>query len=101
MRGNSEIESVWDDHPKFPARDWEREVVRDETRLGYINWLEERLGNELTDQGEYEHWAPEGNEEFEEYPVADWSYEVQNGDTRAGYVDYVNTQIEMYDPPSP
>lgn len=34
--------SHWDDNPKHPAGDWKTEVANDDTRLGYLDWVEAR-----------------------------------------------------------
>jgi hypothetical protein len=34
----------WGEHPENPVSDWKTEVEADETRLGYWEWVEGRLG---------------------------------------------------------
>jgi hypothetical protein len=31
--------SVWDDDEQFPIEDWRSEVINDDTRLGYWEWV--------------------------------------------------------------
>lgn len=33
----------WGSHPEHPIADWQCEVANDETRLGYWEWLENKL----------------------------------------------------------
>jgi hypothetical protein len=33
----------WGEHPDHPARDWSAEVSENETRLGYWEWVFEKL----------------------------------------------------------
>lgn len=33
----------WGSHPEHPVSDWQYEVANDETRLGYWEWLENKL----------------------------------------------------------
>lgn len=30
---------VWGEHPQFPLEDWVTDVCREETRLGYWEWV--------------------------------------------------------------
>lgn len=32
--------SPWDEDTKYPAKDWQHEVGNDDTRLGYLEWVE-------------------------------------------------------------
>jgi len=32
-------ESQWDEHPDYPVKDWQMEVLNDETRQGYVDWV--------------------------------------------------------------
>lgn len=32
-------DSVWDDHPYFTPADWAIEVQNNDTRLGYVDWV--------------------------------------------------------------
>src|SRR3546814_13878175 len=34
--------SHWDDNPDHPVYDWKIEVTNDDTRLGYLDWVEAR-----------------------------------------------------------
>ena len=34
---------VFSDHPDFPSSDWRRQVVNDETRLGYWDWVQNAM----------------------------------------------------------
>ncbi|WOF45074.1 hypothetical protein KNJ79_09470 [Sphingopyxis indica] len=34
--------SHWDDNPDHPVDDWKTEVANDDTRLGYLDWVEAR-----------------------------------------------------------
>lgn len=40
--------SIWDEHPDYPASDWQHEVSEDNTRLGYWDWV----GHEIEQQAE-------------------------------------------------
>ena len=33
----------WDSHPDFPVEDWQYEVANNDTRLGYLDWLQSQL----------------------------------------------------------
>lgn len=33
----------WGEHPDHPVDDWQHEVLGDETRLGYWEWVENRI----------------------------------------------------------
>jgi hypothetical protein len=35
----TEPESCWDEHADYPVADWRHEVAEDNTRLGYIDWV--------------------------------------------------------------
>jgi hypothetical protein len=39
--------SIWDDHPTFPVEDWRYECANDDTRLGYIAWVNGKLTDEV------------------------------------------------------
>ncbi len=45
----------WGSHPRHPVEDWQAEVADDETRLGYWDWLEQRIA---IDQDDNETIAP-------------------------------------------
>lgn len=32
----------WVDDPQYPAADWQNEVAADETRLGYLEWVQHK-----------------------------------------------------------
>lgn len=34
--------SHWDENPDYPVDDWKTEVANDDTRLGYLDWVEAR-----------------------------------------------------------
>jgi hypothetical protein len=38
-----ESSSHWEVHPDHPVEDWKDEVANDDTRLGYQEWVENRL----------------------------------------------------------
>jgi hypothetical protein len=35
--------SHWDEHPKYPLEDWKYEVVNEDTRLGYWEWVNSKI----------------------------------------------------------
>ncbi len=37
---------VWGQYSKYPVEDWAYEVSNDDTRLGYWDWVLERIGRE-------------------------------------------------------
>ncbi len=36
------LQSHWDNHPEWDVEDWRLEVMHDDTRLGYLDWIEAR-----------------------------------------------------------
>ena len=32
--------SHWDEDEKYPVKDWQYEVANDDTRIGYLEWVE-------------------------------------------------------------
>lgn len=40
-------ESHWDDHSDYPTEDWKDEVMNGDTRLSYIDWVNEQLEQTL------------------------------------------------------
>ena len=44
------IESHWEEHPKFRSKDWRYEVENDDTRLGYVDWVNSQLYAEEGDK---------------------------------------------------
>lgn len=36
----------WKDNEEYPASDWKYEVGNDDTRLGYLEWVEHQQANE-------------------------------------------------------
>ncbi|MCB7130053.1 MAG: hypothetical protein J3T61_11010 [Candidatus Brocadiales bacterium] len=38
--------SHWEEHPRFPAGDWAQEALNDDTRLGYVAWVNNHLEQE-------------------------------------------------------
>jgi len=64
---------IWGQHPSFPAADWGAEATNNDTRLGYWDWVEGTLANQLDDvdglefrdlpkEINEEHWSPEAFE---------------------------------------
>lgn len=51
-KGVSESLSHWDEHPEYPLDDWKHEVANDDTRLGYMEWIEGREAEEADDEAE-------------------------------------------------
>jgi hypothetical protein len=39
-------ESHWDEHPQHSRYDWFQEVAADNTRLGYVDWVNHQLETE-------------------------------------------------------
>lgn len=35
--------SHWDEHPEYPVSDWKSEVINDDTRQGYHEWVVSQL----------------------------------------------------------
>jgi len=35
--------SHWEDHPDHPVEDWRYEVANNDTRLGYLDWVNNRI----------------------------------------------------------
>lgn len=33
----------WNDHPRYPASDWKYEVQNNDTRIGYWEWVLQRI----------------------------------------------------------
>ncbi len=95
----SGLTSVWDNHPDHPVSNWKLEIENDETRLGYLSWVENQMGLALSRPDNRENWDPESHwDDHDEYPVEDWKTEVENDDTRGSYIGYVNSRIDMLDP---
>lgn len=40
----------WGCDPRHPVSDWQHEVSEDETRLGYWDWLENKLENDADEE---------------------------------------------------
>jgi hypothetical protein len=40
--------SHWESNPAYPVEDWRYEVANDDTRLGYLDWVEAKLESEQT-----------------------------------------------------
>ena len=36
------MSSYWESDAQFPVCDWQSEVVKDDTRLGYWQWVDEQ-----------------------------------------------------------
>lgn len=34
---------VWGEHPDFPVQDWRYQVINNETRIGYLEWVAAEL----------------------------------------------------------
>ena len=39
-------ENSWASHDNYPVEDWQYEVMNNDTRLGYRDWLYNKLSNE-------------------------------------------------------
>jgi len=49
--------SHWDEDEKYPVKDWQYEVANDDTRIGYLEWVEhakEQLDDLALDNESYE-----------------------------------------------
>jgi hypothetical protein len=40
----------WEDNPEFPVEDWRYEVANDDTRLGYLEWIEHKRESDDNDE---------------------------------------------------
>lgn len=41
----------WVDDPAHPVDDWKTEIANDDTRLGYLEWIDARAENDASDSG--------------------------------------------------
>lgn len=44
----------WEDYPRYPVEDWKHEVKNDDTRLGYWQWVESQIEQQLYEERCYE-----------------------------------------------
>ena len=42
----------WGGHPQYTTSDWAHEVMEDSTRLGYWEWVDERICDDASDHFE-------------------------------------------------
>ena len=42
----------WQEHPDFPVKDWQNEVLVDDTRLGYADWVKARVAESREEREE-------------------------------------------------
>jgi hypothetical protein len=48
----AQVDSVWDDHPDYPSKDWQYEVENGDTRRGYWAWVAAKL-EEAENEGDH------------------------------------------------
>ena len=55
----------WATHARFPVSDWQYEVANDDTRLGYRDWLYDKLANDDGEIWEGYFYCPNCRHEWE------------------------------------
>lgn len=113
----------WGRHPDWELETWRRLVARDDTRLGYWEWVVWNILNDTYPESALEGrlqralpawyllawelnlediWILEADErenerefqdEHPDYLVENWMYEVENDDTRRGYWMWVTSNL--------
>ncbi len=50
MRPHWNPESHWDDHPCYTAGEWMDEVAGEQTRQGYIDWVNSQIESKINEE---------------------------------------------------
>jgi hypothetical protein len=71
LTGIKDTRSAWVNDPEYPISDWQKEVENDDTRLGYLNWVDNRRETDQESAENFQKYLTERGRELDKDELED------------------------------